>query len=248
MRPWAVVAVAMGGALAAFAQGDAAALASGDAVELVSVDWLAEMRQGGATMVALFALSVIGLGVLFERLFAVRGARFAPQGLLQRVLERVGGGDAPGAATLCAGSRSMLGETMRFALEHRGNPLEQVSEAVGDMAGRFVADHEQQTAPLATVAALAPLLGLLGTMIGMIESFKLVEVFGDEGGASMLAGSISKALITTAAGLVIAIPTLGVHYWIRHRIHKHAMRLETDLQAFLHALYLKRTPLLEKDR
>ena len=89
---------------------------------------------------------------------------------------------------------------------------------------------------------------ILGTMIGMIESFKLVEVFGDEGGASMLAGSISKALITTAAGLVIAIPTLGVHYWIRHRIHKHAMRLETDLQAFLHALYLKRTPLLEKDR
>jgi biopolymer transport protein ExbB len=244
MRPWAVVAVAMGGALVAFAQGDAAALGSGDAVELVSVDWLAEMRQGGATMVALFALSVIGLGVLFERLFAVRGARFAPQ----RVLERVGGGDAPGAAALCAGSRSMLGETMRFALEHRSNPLEQVSEAVGDMAGRFVADHEQQTAPLATVAALAPLLGLLGTMIGMIESFKLVEVFGDEGGASMLAGSISKALITTAAGLVIAIPTLGVHYWIRHRIHKHAMRLETDLQAFLHALYLKRTPLLEKDR
>lgn len=211
------------------------------AVELVKVDWLAEMRQGGSTMVALLFLSVAGLAVLFERLFAVRGSRFAPAGLLEGTLALVKSGDDAAAARLCHAKRSVLGESLVFVLEHRANPMEKVAEAAGDLAGRYVADHEARTNPLAAVAALAPLLGLLGTMIGMIESFKLVEVFGDEGGASMLAGSISKALITTAAGLVIAIPTLGVYHWLRQRIHKHAMRLETDLQSFVNELYLERT-------
>jgi len=219
--------------------------AASAAVELVKVDWMAEMRQGGGTMVALLVLSVVGLAVLLERLLAVRGARFAPRGLLEGTLELVRTGDSAGAAQLCRKKRSILGDALVFVLEHRANPMEKVSEAAGDLAGRYVADHEQQVNPLAAVAALAPLLGLLGTMIGMIESFKLVEVFGDEGGASMLAGSISKALITTAAGLVIAIPTLAVYHWLKQRIHKHASQLEGDLQSFINELYLERTSLGE---
>jgi biopolymer transport protein ExbB len=86
---------------------------------------------------------------------------------------------------------------------------------------------------LAVIAALSPLLGLLGTMIGMIEAFELVAIYGDEGGASMLAGSIAKALITTAAGLIIAIPAIAAYNYFKHRVNKLTMKLENDVESIL---------------
>ena len=81
-------------------------------------------------------------------------------------------------------------------------------------------------------------------MIGMIESFKLVEIYGDEGGASMLAGSISKALITTAVGLIIAIPSLGVYHALKYRLNYMGDILEEELEALLNAWLLtdQKTP------
>lgn len=74
-------------------------------------------------------------------------------------------------------------------------------------------------------------------MIGMIESFKMVEVFGDEGGASLMAGSISKALITTAAGLVIAMPAIAMFYFFKHRLHQLTLDLERGTERVMELLF-----------
>ena len=97
-------------------------------------------------------------------------------------------------------------------------------------------------ATIHVITAILPLLGLLGTMIGMIESFKLVELYGDEGGASMLAGAISKALVTTAMGLIIAIPSLIIYHFFKARIGGLGNKLEEEIEILINAWFLKQNP------
>ena len=132
----------------------------------------------------------------------------------------------------------LLSQAISFVLRRRKNPYAVVKDAVADFAGREIRGHLARVQLLAAVAGIAPLLGLLGTMVGMIESFKLVSVYGDEGGASILADSISKALITTAAGLVVAIPTLGAFYWMKHRVYGFATELEIAVERVINMVYL----------
>ena len=83
------------------------------------------------------------------------------------------------------------------------------------------------------------MLGLLGTVVGMIEAFGLVALYGDEGGASILSDSISKALITTAAGLIIAVPAIAAYYLLKNRIMGQASRVEAELEHVVTALFLE---------
>ncbi len=208
-------------------------------VELVRVNWFEEMAQGGVTMLALAALSVAMVAFALERAVTIRRARFCPPTLLSAVLPRVHQKQYDKALQACEQQPSVLSDVISHILTHRNNDVRVVADSAGDLASREVADQQEKTFPLAVIAALAPLLGLLGTMIGMIEAFKLVEVFGDEGGASMLAGSISKALITTAAGLTLAIPSLILFHFFRRRIHSQSIALERDVDRLFNAMYLK---------
>ncbi|MGB0744497.1 MAG: MotA/TolQ/ExbB proton channel family protein, partial [Opitutales bacterium] len=113
-----------------------------------------------------------------------------------------------------------------------------ISAGAGDIAGREIRNMHARTYPLAVVASLAPLLGLLGTMIGMIEAFDKVAFYGDDANASLLADSISKALITTAVGLIIAIPTIAVYHYFKYRINSLSSLLEDEVDSVINRLYL----------
>ncbi len=215
-------------------------------MELVQINWLAEMAQGGMTMVALAVLSVAMVAFAIERAVTVRRSRFCPPGLVNDVLPLVRERQYAKAIERCERQPSVLSDVISHLITHRKNDMRVVAEGAGDLAGREVADQQENTFPLAVIAALAPLLGLLGTMIGMIEAFKLVEVFGDEGGASMLAGSISKALITTAVGLTLAIPSLILFHFFRRRIHRHSIALEREADRLLNAMYLEAGPPMDR--
>src|SRR5690606_29994919 len=117
----------------------------------------------------------------------------------------------------CEKQPSAMSEIILHCVDFRSTNFDLIQSGVADIGGRVIVDQEEKCTPLTVIAGVAPLLGLLGTMIGMIEAFKLVEVFGDEGGASLLAGSISKALITTAVGLILAIPAVLGYHWARRR-------------------------------
>ena len=124
-------------------------------------------------------------------------------------------------------------------MNHREAPADLLIAGANDIALREMRLQSQRNAALAVIASLAPLLGLLGTMIGMIESFKLVEIYGDDGGASMLAGSISKALITTAVGLIIAIPALSLFHYFKHRIGIISLHLEEEFEILINNWLLR---------
>ncbi|NQU36427.1 MAG: MotA/TolQ/ExbB proton channel family protein, partial [Actinobacteria bacterium] len=184
----------------------------------VSIDWGEQIMAGGWTMVPLLVLSVAGVVIGVRRLLTIRASLIAPPLLLPAVRRAMADGDASKALTECDRHPSTLAEALRFVIEHRQNDVQVVNQAAGDIAARDIRDHMSRIYPLSVIGALAPLLGLLGTIIGMIEAFALVSIYGDEGGATILSGSISKALITTAAGLVIAIPAIAVYYFIRNRL------------------------------
>lgn len=216
--------------------------ASDTGPSLVTIDWFDEMKKGGNTMIVLAILSVLGLAVVIERLFALRRSCFAPDRLQAAITEFERTGDQAALREACGNDKTILAQTVSFALNHQHHPFDQVSVAVGDLAARSIRGQMSHTQMLAAVAGLAPLLGLLGTMIGMIESFKLVSIYGDDGGAAILADSIAKALITTAVGLIIAIPALATYHYFKHRVNAIAAALELSVEAVITALFFKPVP------
>ena len=206
--------------------------------ELVQVNWIEEMKEGGLTMVALGILSIALLTFLLERFATLRANKFAPKKLLSKVKPLFHEGQFDEIRKACDAHPSPAADIIRHCVDYRDTEFELLQSSSSDIGARVVVDQEEKCQPLSVIAGVAPLLGLLGTMIGMIESFKLVEVFGDEGGASLLAGSISKALITTAVGLILAIPAVLGYHWARRRVHNIANVLEFESEALLKSWFL----------
>jgi biopolymer transport protein ExbB len=208
--------------------------------ELVQVDWFEEMLEGGVTMVVLGILSVALVAFLLERLLTLRANKFAPRALIDKVKPLFHEEKFDDIRKACDAHPSPAADIIRHCVDYRDTDFELLQTTTSDIGARVVVDQEERCQPLSVIAGVAPLLGLLGTMIGMIESFKLVEVFGDEGGASLLAGSISKALITTAVGLILAIPAVLGYHWSRRRVHHIATALEVESEALLKSWFLSK--------
>lgn len=228
------------------AAGFSAGIPANRSNNLVEVDWFEEILEGGFTMVFLGLLSIALGAFLIERFLTLRRKNFVPPGLITAVrplfLER----RFDEILAICAGKKSVMADIIVSFVELRAAGFEILSAGAADIGTRAVIDQEEKCAPLSVIAGVAPLMGLLGTMIGMIEAFKLVEVFGDEGGASLLAGSISKALITTAVGLVLAIPAILGFYWAKRRVHQVSTWLETETEDLLKLWFLSENSAPEK--
>ncbi len=209
-----------------------------DGADLVTVNWFEELMHGGATMWALGALSVAMLAFAIERLIVLRRQKFVPLGLARKVEPMFLAGDHEGVLAACRAKPGTLSRVVSYLVEHRDADPQLLAQAAGDLGARDIIDQEQRCTPFAVIAALAPLLGLLGTMIGMIQAFKMVKVYGDEGGASMLAGSISKALITTAVGLILAIPAIALYHAFKHRVHVITQQLERETDGLFSAWFI----------
>ena len=195
--------------------------------------------EGGITMVFLGLLSIALVAFLIERFLTLRRGNFIPNGLVSEVRPLFAERRYDQIREICAKRPSAMSEIILHCVDFRSTSFEIVQSGVADIGARVVVDQEEKCTPLTVIAGVAPLLGLLGTMIGMIESFKLVEVFGDEGGASLLAGSISKALITTAVGLILAIPAVLGYHWARRRVHRIATSIEVESETLLKAWFLR---------
>jgi biopolymer transport protein ExbB len=206
--------------------------------KLVEVDWIEEMLEGGLTMVFLGLLSVALLAFLLERFLTLRRKNFMPPGLLSKIRPMFAERRYDDILAECAKRKSVMADIITHCVNFRATSFDVVAAGAADIGARTVIDQEEKCAPLTVIAGVAPLLGLLGTMIGMIEAFKLVEVFGDEGGASLLAGSISKALITTAVGLILAIPAILGFHWARRRVHQVSNAIETETEDLLKIWFL----------
>ncbi len=198
-----------------------------------SVSFADRIRSGGNTMFFLGLCSLAALSCFLERLARLRRSVVCPIGLRSEAMKLWKNKQYADLDKLCDKHQSTLGSILKAFVRHRHCPALELSALAGDIAGRDMRQHLQRAYPIAIAATLAPLLGLLGTVIGMIESFEVVSVVGSMGDASVLAGSISKALVTTAAGLIIAVPALAFYHYIKGRTVALTLLLEEDVNEVL---------------
>lgn len=181
--------------------------------------------SGGPVMVPIGLASVIGLAVLIERAFALRRGRVVPAGFSVEVDDLLGQRRWADALTLCKKSGTAVARIVTVAVAARGEPRERIKERVEEVGRREAAELERYTAILGTVANVAPLLGLLGTVWGMILTFEVIQTEG-VGVVSSLAGGISQALITTMAGLSVGIPALIAYRWVLSKADDLVLEME----------------------
>ncbi|MDX1763607.1 MAG: MotA/TolQ/ExbB proton channel family protein [bacterium] len=195
---------------------------------MVSDFWGNLMMRGGALMVPIAICSIVGLAIILDRALAYRKLRlggFSLDAEVRSLLERR---DLEGALALLEGEDragdSVLAETIRQVRE-RG--VAKAGEAFALAGEKLLNRMEVSLRSLSTVATVSPLLGLLGTVVGMIKAFIQIEAHGGNVNASLLAGGIWEALLTTAAGLTVAIPCLLFHNLFQGRVE----RVESQLSA-----------------
>lgn len=192
------------------------------------------LLQGGVLMIPLAACSVLALWVVLDRAWHLRRDRVVKLEIVDVIDTLEGPGDIPLARSICEKHPGSFSVIVRTALEHRDRPREEMREMVEDQGRQEVARLERGLGMLETVAAIAPLLGLLGTVLGMIEVFEVVSRQG-VGQARNLSGGISQALITTATGLSIGIPSLVAYNYLAGK----AERLVLDMEGHTNRLIQK---------
>jgi len=192
------------------------------------------IRRGGILMWPIGLCSIIALAFIIERLVRLRRSEVMPAGFLKGLGELIGSRhvDNGRALELCSAHPSPVSRIFRGAFKKMGRTHAEIQKAIEDAGEREVSRMKQNVRTLSTVANIAPLLGLLGTVIGMIRAFAKIRSEAGLGKPEMLAGGIYEALVTTAAGLSVAIPALAMFYFFSHRIDKMVREID-DLAADL---------------
>ena len=199
-----------------------------------------ELRAGGNIMWVLLALSIVALAYALERTLRLRRDRVVPKGLADEARALWAEGRHDDILTLCQRRDSVLARVIKILLEFRGSPVQEVKTVADDVGTGELRIHFRRAHPLAVIATLAPLLGLLGTVIGMITAFQDFRLLGETGDPSVFAGAISKALITTATGLVVAVPCLGLYHFFKSKANGFGDTLEAEIRELLMDWYMRK--------
>ncbi|RFP16033.1 MotA/TolQ/ExbB proton channel family protein [Duganella sp. BJB475] len=192
-----------------------------------------QISNAGVAMVVVLALSILAAAVTLERLAHLRRKFITPDGLAQQLQPLWDAGKFDEIEVLLAANDSTLARTVEYMVEHRKQSAAVISAGCGDLASIEMRQHQQKAQPLAVVATVAPIVGLLGTVIGMIESFHVIAYSGGMGDPALLAGGISKALINTAAGLSVALPALCLHHYFKSRVVLYGLELEKQVNRLI---------------
>ncbi|MRV71826.1 MotA/TolQ/ExbB proton channel family protein [Duganella sp. FT92W] len=201
------------------------------------INLVEQASEGGLALLAILALSVLMLAVSLERLLHLRVRHIVPAGLADAVLPLWRAGDFALAELELTGQDNTLARVIAYMAAHRHLDYDRVSAGAGDIASLELRRHQQKFYALSIVATVAPIVGLLGTVVGMIEAFHVIAFADGMGNPALLAGGISKALVNTAAGLCVALPALGMHHFFKHRTALLALTLEQDVNRLLQACF-----------
>ena len=176
------------------------------------------MVKGGWIMVLIGLCSIIGSWVYIERLMAIKRLDAGATRVMDLIRSLVSAGRVPEAMERLANVEASVATVLRAGLDTYGKGRDAVREALEAAANRETFELERHTNTLATVAGIAPLLGFLGTVLGMIKAFQQIENLGGNVNATVLAGGIWEAMVTTAAGLIVGIPAIVAYNHLTNRI------------------------------
>ena len=218
------IASAISAALVSFTTAAAVAQSPGGAAEspgqIPTRNLLSVLHDGGPIMYPIGLCSFILLIFVFERLINLRKGRIIPRPFVKRFLEqlREGSLDREKALALCDENRSPVAVVFAAAVKKWGRTSVEVEQAILDAGERVTNQLRKYLRLFSGISQVAPLLGLLGTVLGMIESFNAISTSNAMGQRELLAGGIAQALLTTAAGMIVAIPALLAYLFFVSRI------------------------------
>jgi biopolymer transport protein ExbB len=197
------------------------------------------VKAGGWLMFPIIAGSIIALGIVLERLWALQTSKVMPPHLVATIWHWIKEGQLERSKIEDMSRQSALGRILAAGLNNRHLERERIKEYIEDTGRQVVHDLERFLNTLGTIAAVSPLLGLLGTVVGMIQVFNTITTSG-VGNAAPLAGGISTALITTAAGLSVAIPALVFHRYLTGRVEELVVKMEDEAIKMVDVLHNNR--------
>ncbi|MCP5206705.1 MAG: MotA/TolQ/ExbB proton channel family protein [Hahellaceae bacterium] len=185
------------------------------------------IKPGGVIMIPIVLCSVLALAIIIERFWTLRITKIAPKKTSNEVWHWIKNKELSSKKLRALKESSPLGRIMAVGLANAKHGREVMKESIEQEASQIVHDMERFLTALGTVSVITPLLGLLGTVIGMIKVFAAIQLEGT-GNAAVLAGGISEALLTTAAGLAVAIPALIFHRYFLRRVDEIVINMEQE--------------------
>lgn len=188
---------------------------------------LALLDRGGLILVLIVILSIIAVVIIVERLIFFRRIRGDENLIIQRLRSTLEKGHYDEALSICESNPSPVSNLMKVGIEKRDQSHETIKAAITDAANMEIPRMERYLSFLGTIAHISPLLGLLGTVTGNIRAFGVLGDFSEAGGnPALLAQGISEALVTTAAGLIVAIPAIIFYNALVSKVNHRIIQLE----------------------
>jgi len=217
-----------------FAQTASAAEVGAEAAQKTSLFQLVFVK-GGVWMYIIIALAFAMIYLIVIAFLEVKKEKFMPELVVEKIGNAVDKNDVPGTIAVCEETPCMITRILASGLKAKKRGNEAMEETLAEHGAREASAVRTKVSYLNTIATIAPMLGLLGTVSGMIKAFGNIATMG-MGQASVLADNISEALITTAGGLVIAIPAMALFFFFRNRLNDLMVYVEDQIGDFIDKL------------
>ena len=192
--------------------------------------------KGGWIMYPLVFLSIIAIYIFFERFFAIRNANKIDNNFMNMIRDYIKEGRIDSAITLCKNTDSPVSRMIAKGISRIGRPLNDVHTAIENVGNMEVAKLEKGLSVLASVSGGAPMIGFLGTVIGMIQAFYDMSKAGNNINISNLSGGIYTAMVTTVAGLIVGIIAYFAYNILVTKVEKVVFKMESNTTDFMDLL------------
>ncbi len=200
------------------------------------ISWLQMLAEGGFVMIPITLLSLLAIYVIAERWRVLSNSGMNNQQFLNSLEGLLKGGDMKAAMQYCDDMDKPFSRIMKQGIKRLGRPIHDIDDAIKNAGKREVHLLEKKMDWLATIAGVAPLLGFLGTVTGMIQAFQQIQALEGNVNPSVLAGGIWEALITTASGLAVGIIAYGFYNYLLGRMNRMIFDLEDSSTEFIELL------------
>lgn len=197
------------------------------------------LAKGGILVGPILLCSVLALAIFLERILRFSRLRIKAHGLLEKITSLIIDGEDSMAYEIVSSSNTPLGRIFTHAMEVKDQDRETLETVINHATEEEVRGLSRYLQALATIGNVAPLLGLLGTVLGMIKAFMVIQQMGGKVNASVLAGGIWEAMLTTALGLSVALPTMVAHSYLIARVDNYEAQMQEGTVTFLKALSKK---------
>ena len=195
------------------------------------------VAKGGWLIIPIALCSLIMIAVVIERLMALRKAKVNMGSFMLKIRAILRGGNVQEALQTCRETKGPVAAVFSAALEKHQEGRKEIRDAIETAASAEIFSLEKYTSVLSTIAGVAPLIGFLGTVTGMIQAFMKIQTLGGNVNADVLAGGIWEAMVTTAAGLSVGIPALIFYNYFVRRVERMAFEMERGSAELLELLH-----------